>query len=262
MRTYIEFAKKKFMVNMAYRFENITGLFSTCLQVFVNWCLYRALYGKNTVYDGITFSMLITNFIISFVIGNAFAIDDFFLQSKVRDGSIANEFLRPINFKGRILAESLGESAFALIFQGVPALIITKWVFGMESPKDLSAFLLFIASIVFGYLILWCISFIVQVTSFWIINVWSVATIKNVLIDVLAGVFLPLWFLPDALRTFISFTPFESIYFSPIQLYLGRVEASEILLIFARQIFWIAILYAIGEILWRKGQKKLIVQGG
>lgn len=262
MRIYYEFAKKRFLVNMAYRFEYFTGILNTGLQVVVYWFIYRALYGNKTVFDGITFSMLITNFILAFIISNAFYLDDFFLQQKIRDGSIANEYLRPVNLKGRIFAENLGETAFLIVFQGIPALLISKWIFGIESPKDTKSLLLFIMSLVLGYLIIWNISFIVQVSSFWILNVWSISTIKNVFIDVLAGVYLPLWFMPKTIQNIIKLTPFDSIFFTPIQFYFGRVETSEIIFLFLRQIIWIFILYAIGQVLWVRGNKKVIVQGG
>jgi ABC-2 type transport system permease protein len=99
-------------------------------------------------------------------------------------------------------------------------------------------------------------------TSFWIINVWSISTIKNVLINVFSGSMLPLWFLPDSIMKLIKFTPFDSIYFTPIRLYLGEMTIEEVIFNFGRQFIWICILYIIGEIMWRSGQKKLIVQGG
>lgn len=247
---------------MAYRFEFFSEIIYTCFYLFIIFSLYRALYGEYTEYEGITTSMLATNIVISFVIGNAFMIDDFFIRNKINDGSIANEFLRPVNFKARILAENLGQSAFNLLFKSFPALLITaNWV-GMEEPKNELSFLMFLLSLILGYLVLWNISFIVQMTSFWIVNVWSISTIKNVLIDVLSGVFLPIWFLPDPVRVFVSFTPFESIFYSPVQLYLGKVAGTEIILIYMKQILWIILLYLIGEVMWRRGQKKLIVQGG
>lgn len=54
----------------------------------------------------------------------------------------------------------------------------------------------------------------------------------------------------------------HSIYFTPVQIYLGELDGSEIAFHFARQIFWIAVLWAVGEYFWRSGIKKLVVQGG
>ena len=93
-------------------------------------------------------------------------------------------------------------------------------------------------------------------------NVWAVMTIKNVFINVLSGSMIPLWFMPGFMRTLIGFTPFESIYFTPVQIYLGKITGSEIILGFAKQIIWIVALLLLGFMVWQKGQKKIVVQGG
>lgn len=98
--------------------------------------------------------------------------------------------------------------------------------------------------------------------GFFIINVWSIATIKKVFINLLAGAFLPIWFFPDWLRAIVAFTPFESIYFLPVQNYLGNLSLGEIAIGFTKQIIWLIILFVIGNLLYRKGKKRLIIQGG
>ncbi|WP_443724265.1 ABC-2 family transporter protein [Pseudoruminococcus massiliensis] len=82
------------------------------------------------------------------------------------------------------------------------------------------------------------------------------------IVNIFSGALLPLWFMPQPFLNIIKFTPFDSIFFTPVQLYLGQLQGYEILLNFGRQVLWIAILYFIGELLWNKGIKRLIVQGG
>lgn len=262
MRVYIEFVRKKFLNNMVYRFDYITGILNTCLQFLIFWCIYKSLYGTKTSIDGVAFSMVTTNFILSLGLSNSFQVNDFFVQRKVNDGSIVNEFLKPVNFKLRLLAEDIGNIIFRLIFNFLPALIIAMCFVKIQKPVSYMELILFIMSGVLGFFVLWLISFIVQMTSFWIINVWSLSTIKNVFVNVFSGTMLPLWFMPAGIMKIIKFTPFDSIYFTPIKIYLGQIQKSDILFNFGRQIIWICILYVIGEIMWRCGQKKLIVQGG
>ena len=60
----------------------------------------------------------------------------------------------------------------------------------------------------------------------------------------------------------ISFTPFESIYFTPVQIYLGELSGMNMLSEMAIQLLWIVILGVIANVFWKKGVKKLVVQGG
>jgi len=259
---YIAYAKKMFLGRSAYRFDHLMSILSVVLQFFIFYEIYRALYGGAEQVDGITMSMVTTNFVLSLGLGAIFSPDDYFLPNKIWDGSISTELLRPISFKGRMIAENVGNSAFNLIFKFIPVLIVALLTTGVNPPADIPCMLLFILSAVLGYGVLWSISFAVQMTSFWLINIWSLVTIKNVFVNVLSGSMIPLWFMPDWMQGVLNFTPFASIYFTPVQIYLGQLSYEEIAAKCAVQLIWIALIYLVGDILWRKGQRKLIVQGG
>lgn len=65
MRTYLEFAMKKFQNKMAYRFDFFMEIVNTVITIVVYLCIYKALYGNAQEIDGVTFRMVATNFVIS-----------------------------------------------------------------------------------------------------------------------------------------------------------------------------------------------------
>lgn len=262
MIRYLAYTKKNFLEHSAYRIDHFVGIFSTCLQIFIFWCIYRSLYGNRVQIDGITFSMVTTNFVIAQAMSAVFSMDEFYLPNRINSGTIGNELLKPISFKGVMIAENIGNAAFQLVFHFLPALFIAVVTVGVMKPESIGAFMGFALSIVLGGGVLWSISFIFQTLAFWLMNVWSLVTIKNVFVNVLSGLMIPIWFLPDWIQNMIRFTPFSSIYFTPIRIYLGQVKGYEMILCFASQLIWIVILYFIGDFFWRKGLKKLVVQGG
>ncbi len=259
---YFAYLKKSFLNRSAYRFDHLMGILSTCLRIFIFWEIYRALYGGAQEIDGITLSMVTTNFILSMGLEAAFYVQDFYVPEKIRDGSIALELLRPISFKGRMLAENMGNACFNLIFRFLPALLLALFLIGILPPASFVMFLGFVVSAVLGYGVLWSISFAVQMLSFWFVNIWSLNTIKNVFVNVLSGTSIPLWFMPEWMDGVMKFTPFSSIYFTPVQIYLGQLSWQQIAAKCVIQVVWILILYSIGDILWKMGQRKLVVQGG
>ena len=238
------------------------SIFNTCLQIFIFWGIYKALYGGRAEVDGITMSMVTTNFILSMGLGAVFYVDDYFLPSKIGDGSISNELLRPVSFKGRMLAENAGNAVFNLLFHFVPALLVAVVTIGIQAPASGDMFFFFLLSALLGYGVLWTISFAAQMTAFWLINIWSLVTIKNVFINVLSGSMIPLWFMPEWMSGVLKLTPFSSIYFTPVQIYLGQLSYVQIAQKCGVQMVWIVLIYLLGNLLWRKGQKKLVVQGG
>lgn len=247
---------------MTYQLEFFMGIINTFITILVYLCIYKALYGNQTEVDGITFAMVATNFVISLGLSSAFEYNEMFLQDKIKSGNIANELLKPVNFMFRLLAENAGEGLFKIVFQFLPALLLTMLYADLLAPASLLHFLFMLVSVVFGYLILWLLGFIIQTWSFWIFSVWGIMTIKNVIVRILSGTLLPLWFMPSFLRKVITFTPFESIYFTPVQVYLGEIQGLELVIKLAVQVAWIVVLWMIANAFWKHGVKKLVVQGG
>lgn len=262
MRAYVEFAVKKFQDKMAYRLDFFMGIVNTAITILVYLCIYKALYGNAGEVDGISYPMVATHFVITLGLSNAFHYNEMFLQDKIRDGTITNEFLKPVSFILRLLAENIGEGAFKIIFHFIPALLITLLYTKLCPPVSLLGLPVMFCSVALGYLILWLISFIIQTWSFWLFSVWGIITIKNVFVSILSGSLLPLWFMPEPLQKILSFTPFESIYFTPVRIYLGELSGRETVFALAVQAMWVALLCVIANMFWKKGTKKLIVQGG
>ena len=259
---YFAFAKKSFLQKSAYRLDHWMGILNTLIRLVIYIEIYRALYSGREVVDGITMAMVTTNFILSLGLESFFVVNDFYLANRIYNGSIATEMLLPVSFHGRMLADNLGVAAFKLIFHFVPAMLVAVLFIGMAAPASAGAFGLFVLSALFGYGLLWSLSFMFQMFSFWLINVWAIMTIKNVFINVLSGSMIPLWFMPQSVRKIISFTPFEGIYFTPVQIYLGNISGEEIAAGFIKQLVWIICLMTCGFILWNKSKRKLVVQGG
>lgn len=259
---YLAYAKKSFLKRSAYRFDHFMNILSTCLQIFIYWEIYRSLYGTNAEVDGITFGMVTTNFVLSLGLNAGFYIDDFYLPQKIWDGSLATELLRPISFRGRMIAENMGNACFNLLFRFAPACVIAVVLIGICPPQNTTMFLLFTISAMLGYGVLWTISFAVQMTAFWIVNIWSIVTIKNVFVNVLSGSLIPLWFMPQWMKGIIDWTPFASIYFTPVQIYLGQLSGGEIAEKCAMQAIWILLIYCLGSVFWKMGQKKIVINGG
>lgn len=259
---YIAYLKKSFLRKSAYRFDHLMSILSTCLRIFIFWEIYRTLYGTRQEVDGITMAMVTTNVILSMGLDVVFGMDDNFIPGKIHDGSIATELLRPMSIKGRMIAENMGSSVFKLIFHFIPALLIAQIMIGILPPASPMMFMCFLISALLGYGVMWSISFALQMLSFWVITTWSITTLKNVVINIFSGTMLPLWFMPEWMDRILRFLPFSSIYFTPVQIYLGQLSGAEILEKCGIQIIWILIIYCAGDILWKCGQRKLVVQGG
>jgi len=262
MRAYVEFAKKAFQNNMVYRVDYVIGVLNTVISIFVYVAVWKAIYGSRVEIEGISFNLVATNFILGLAISNLFNFDDTMISSKVIDGTIATDLLKPISFNGYMLFYNIGNVCFRTIIQFMPALILAIIFIGIVPPYSIILFLFFLFSVFLSFLLLYHLSYIVSILSFWFYNVWSISTIKGVLISLLSGTLMPMWFMPQGLVNFIKMTPFDSLFFIPISIYLGRINSSGLIWGIAKQIIWITILFIISQILWKAAVKRLVVEGG
>lgn len=262
MKIFAAYFLRSFKSNTIYRMNYLLGLLSACIQLFITCAIWKSLYAGNGEVNSISYSMVVTNFILSIGLSNAFNFDDFAVQRKVNDGTITVEFLKPIDYRINLFASNLGDIVFNLIMNFCPILIIAIFTVGMQIPAGVANFLFFLLGTVLGFLVLWGMSLIVQMTTFWILNVWSVSVLKNLFVTIFSGMAIPLWFMPKVVSNIIKFTPFESIYFTPVRIYLGQLKVNEIALCYGKQVLWIIFLFAIGNTMWSYGSKRLVVQGG
>ncbi|TCS37589.1 ABC transporter permease [Reinekea marinisedimentorum] len=259
---YLMYTKTIFLSKLVYKFDYVLGLLNTCIQLFIACLIWQTLYGGNASVEGISLPMVITTIVIGQGLSNAYFINDQAVSKLIKDGSISFTLLKPVSFRLQLLAEALGEITFRILSNFLPAVIIFSLATDVLPPAGVLPFLLFLISISLGFGVLWMLSSIVQFLSFWVMNVWSLSTIKNVLITVLSGAVIPIWFLPEKIASFVSYTPFGAIYFIPTRLYLGDIPPAEAGIYFTQQLLWIIAMLGISHLLWSMGKQRIVVQGG
>ncbi|MEW9699670.1 ABC transporter permease [Paenibacillus sp. SI8] len=262
IRVYLEFAKKSFQNNLVYRMDYFAGVINAIVMIFVNIAIWKAIYEEEETLEGVQFKILATYIVLSFLLQVVYMMDEYFIESKVRSGLISSDLLKPISFRLYVFSYNVGTTLFRLIMQFAPALIISIFLFKLLPPFSNSMLLCFLLSALLGYLVLYSMNFIVWMSSFWFYWTFSLVTIKDAAVMIFSGALIPLWFMPSWLVDFIKLTPFDSMFYTPIRIYLGMIPQEEIVSAIIRQVIWVVVLFAIGQLMWKAAAKKLVVQGG
>ena len=85
---------------------------------------------------------------------------------------------------------------------------------------------------------------------------------KYWLIELLSGVLIPISFFPEWARQVMAWLPFQHIAFTPLELYLGRLDPARAALALATQWFWVAALAWLGYAWWHRSARKITIHGG
>ncbi|MCX7922500.1 MAG: ABC-2 family transporter protein [Clostridia bacterium] len=262
IRAYLEVAKKSFQNNITYRMDYFAGVINTIVMIFVNISIWKAIYEEEEVVGGVQFKIIMAYLVLSFLLQNIFTMEDYLIEGRVTTGLISSDLLKPMSFRLYVFSYNIGSLVFKAVMQLLPAMIVTVALFGMLPPFSASMFIYFLISVVLGYLVLYNLNFIIWISSFWFYFTFSLVTIKDAAVMILSGALIPLWFMPQWLYEFIKLTPFDSIFFVPISIYLGQIPAEEVFTSIIKQVAWVAVLGLVGHILWKAATKKLVVQGG
>lgn len=184
------------------------------------------------------------------------------VADRVRTGDIAIDFLRPLDPQLAYLAGDLGRAGINLVARGVPALLIGALLFDFAWPPSALSWVGGFVSLGLAVVVAFAGIFAVNLLAFWLVEVRGIRVLYMMVGGLLSGLYLPVPWFPDWLRTIAQWSPFPSMLQNPIDILAGRVVGDAIAPTLAAQLFWVAALLGLGHLLLRAGRRRLEVQGG
>jgi ABC-2 type transport system permease protein len=257
-----EIAKLGWRRYAAYPWATVAGVFTNTIFGFIQAYILLAVYRHRTdvggydTSDTLTYVWLAQALIMTVYM---FGWQDFALR--IRDGSIATDFSRPLDPQRYWLAYDLGRAPYHFIFRGLVPFAIGALVFRLHYPSPSNA-LAFAVSVAFAVVVSLGFRFLYNSSAFWFIDVRGVLMVSLTLSLFFSGMVMPLAFFPGWLRTIAHALPFASIMQTPIDIWLGKHHGAALVGVIALQAFWALVFLGLGRLTLRAGARKLVVQGG
>ncbi|HLJ84502.1 MAG TPA: ABC-2 family transporter protein [Candidatus Eremiobacteraceae bacterium] len=260
---YVEFARRAFNRESVYRVQVFTRIGSILLRVFLMATLWTALYRTNGQQAGITLPGMITYVTLALVIGLIYNVDGaYVIREKIREGSIAIDLMRPISVPLYVFADTIGQTLFSVV-QIIPALLLSLLIVRIQPPVNLVAAGAFLVSICLGFLLNYFIDLIMATITFWTMEIFGVQIMVQFIVSLLSGALVPLTLFPQGpLQRIVLALPFAGLYNDPISMYIGLISGPAIMQHLAMQVIWVAVFGAFATLLWRIGERRVVVQGG
>jgi len=260
---YLDFATKAFRQRLAYRTDVLMGVARSFLILFVQVSVWRALLAARPAANGITMQDMVTYIIVGMMLNSlSRSRIDLRIAQRMEDGSIACDFVRPVNFKYYMMSEDIGENVFSTLFTTLPACLLGMLYWGVRFPENPISFLLFLASVAGGMAVIYYLNYTTGLLLFWFKTAhfldWFFWSLQNVF----SGGTVPLWFYPPALRAVSQAFPWQLISFAPLAIFLEKCTIAEAVRVLFLQAAWFIALVLLERVLWRKAQQKIEVFGG
>jgi ABC-2 type transport system permease protein len=262
---YLVLATKSFRRMLAYRAATLAGLltnlFFGLLRAYVFIALFAAAGRQRvagfSVGEAITFTALGQALIGPLRIWGSTEVLD-----RIRTGDIAVDLARPVGLFGAYLAQDLGRAVFEALGRGLPLLAAYSLVFDLSWPAGPLGWLAFLVAALLGVTISFGWRFLVNLGAFWLVDARGLARLASLGVLIFSGLILPLAMFPPALVDLARALPFAGFIDAPARVWLGQVQGRDLAALLVRQAAWALALALAGQAVYRRGIRRLVIQGG
>jgi len=115
---------------------------------------------------------------------------------------------------------------------------------------------------ILGIPITFFLQMIVGTCGFYTNATWGMQILRESIISIFSGLIAPLTMFPEAFQKIANILPFKEFFYTPINIYLGKIQGIEILGIIGKQLIWAIIMYVIAKAFFNKAVKKITINGG
>lgn len=223
-----------------------------------------ALTGNKAIIPGWTLTTL-TSYYFLVAIAGAFLIshiEEDISEYDIQKGELVRYLVKPFPYYWIKMFE---EMPYRLL-QGIYG-IITLTIFYIFFAKfitittDPTSLVLATVIAILGFFISNTFKEILGLLAFWIVEVWGIFDVAEVLQVVFAGFIMPIALLPSAVKIIANALPFAYMIYYPVVAFIGRLTVRESLTVISIQFMWLIILNLLYNRVWSSGIKKFTAIG-
>ncbi len=182
-------------------------------------------------------------------------------EQRIREGRLSPDLLRPVHPYHFDLSFFMGWKVQAII-EWIPIAIVLALTF---KPAFTNPSLFNVAAFAFalwgGFFVRFGILWLLGMITFWTTRVSAIFELYFTLELLLSGRLVPLSLMPGWVQQLANFLPFKWAFGFPIEVLIGQLTPSQILIGLGAQAFWSALGIALVSLFWRAAIKRYSAVG-
>lgn len=249
---------------MVYRFAFFTNFLAEIVKTLVMLEVWIAVYKQRSTVAGFDYSMMVTYLLVSQAVNNVYGFRNDAerpISEKIRKGTIVFDLLRPVKFVNARLAENVGQAILQVFFAILTLLGFRIFLSELCAPASIFHGLLFAVSVIVGFFIMFSVSIMSGLLSFWLMNNWGLRSAKTAIVNFFSGALVPIAILPGWLQRIMNVLPFKNIVYVPTMIYMGQYGVRETFAYIGIQIFWAIVMWLAAKWLFRLAIRRVSING-
>ncbi len=259
---YRDITKITMSNSLVYFWDFISGNMFLILIMFVYLKLWTNIYsGNGDTMAGLSLNQMIWYLVVTELI--TLSRSNLYIQisEDVKTGAIAYLLNKPYEYVLYCFSSFLGELAVKLLSNSIIGIAVGLVFVGALEGFSLMHLPFILLSILVGCCIHFLIYMILALTAFWLEENAPFFWIYNKLVFTLGGMLIPIDMFPGWLRSISAFLPFSYVTYVPAKLTVA-FSLESFIRGFSIQLIYLAAFFLLALLVYRRGAKKLNVNGG
>lgn len=263
MKKYLFIIKTQIMNNLQYIFNIIFGFVGYFLMLFILFHLWQYLYSDpNELIHGynmmqMTWYVIVTE-ILWMTLGSRKLCTK--ISNDVRSGNVTYNINKPYNYVGYLLFTHIGDMSIKGFVYSLLGMLTGYLFLGSFPHISILGVLFVIITSIFASIISTLLIIFIGLISFFIEDSGPFYWLYSKFILVLGTIF-PIEYFPRFLQKILNFSPVYVVSYGPAKLFVDFSWDKALAIIIA-QIIYIFVAYIICYFTYRKGVKRINVNGG
>ncbi len=267
MRKYFSFFRIRFVAGLQYRAAAWAGVATQFAWGGLTILMFRAFYQSGENSFPMEFSALSTYIWLQQALLAMYMLwfFDNEIFETITSGSIAYELCRPCDLYTMWFVKNMAIRLSRAVLRCLPILLVAVFLpapYGMSAPESAWAAVLFLISMVLGFLVLIAFSMLIYISAFSTISPMGVRILASSLTEFFAGAVIPIPFFPVWMQNIMNALPFAAMQSTPFLIYTGYLQGAQVWQGLAVQVIWLVVLVSIAKLLMGSALKRVVVQGG
>ena len=263
MKKYLFIYKTEVMSNLQYIFNILVGFIGYFIMMFIFLNLWKYIYSDpNEVINGFTMNQMIWYIIITEILWSTVSGRKFChkIANDVKGGNIAYNINKPYNYIGYSLFNHLGACTVKGFMYTVLGIIVGYVFLGSFPSLSIFSILAVLLTCILATVISTLLIIFVGLFSFIIEDSTPFYWLYSKII-LLFGTIFPIEYFPKVVQPILKFSPVFAVNYGPAKLFVDFSFNTFIVVVIA-QIIYIIIAYTLCALVYKKGVKRLNVNGG
>lgn len=263
MKKYLFIIKTQVMSNLQYIFNIVVGFIGYFIMLFILFNLWKYLYSDpSEVINGYSVNQMIWYVIVTEILwmslGGRKLVNK--ISTDVRGGNVTYNINKPYSYVGYLLSTHIGDMVIKGLVYALLGMLTGLLFIGSFPHLNVIEVLIIIISCILALIISTLLMIFIGLISFFIEDAHPFYWMYSKFILILGTIF-PIEYFPEFMQGFLSYSPVYVVSYGPAKLFVDFSYSNALNVIIA-QIIYVFITYGICSLIYRKGVKRINVNGG